>query len=244
MHEHLERAITPMELAHMSSLIRRLFRPKAAWAHQLDFVGPRAMTAWWAWGVLGLGVFAALFTFDEFDKIRLANDEVSAQIRRLERADRRVRLSAATSPSGREPLHLDEPANKASAQLAIPLLKGPALAEAAGMSIMLGYPWGQALADIEQQAVSHQAVLLGLSVSLDNAANREGFSANWRVQAAVRDDATALAWVAQMPDGQLLSRERLPQPFEAPSGRYELKVNAQMRWPGAVTAPLSGVKKS
>lgn len=200
-------------------------RRHQAWAGRLNFAGPQAVTAWWAWLVLGLGVAAPLWVSDQSEQMRAAHLEAQAQLKRLTRADRHLRLSRALTTAASSPQET----------LAMPALAGAALNEAAGMGALLGYPWGRALSQVEAEGSAHQAVMMALSVDLSSMAEAaRAPSASpvwpvWHLQAAVRDDAAALAWVNRLPEGRLLTRERLAQPFTAPIGLYELKVNAQMQ---------------
>lgn len=204
--------------------------PRPSWSEDLDFVGPRVRTAWWAWLVLGLGAMVVLMAYDAMAHTQQALIDAEQQHRRLSLADRGMRLTRALQ------------ARETVAQAAVaPPLTPADLPEVASMARTLAYPWAQALGQIDADAWAQQVVLLSLSVDLDQAARAAAGGTGtaggalaqpmWRLQAAVRHDADALAWSARMPGGQILSRERLQQPFTGLLGRYDLKVDAQMPWP-------------
>lgn len=216
----------------------RLRTPPHAWAEDFDFAGPRVRTAWWAWLVLGLGVALALKVSDDFERVRVALDDGRAQLKRLSRAERQRQL-AQQAPSVRDD------ASKAMGMEVAPALSGPALPDALTLSLLLGYPWGDVLNQLEAQAARHQAVMLGLGVDLASLSDASRVQPVWRLQAAVHGDADAMAWTLSLPQGRLTTRERLSQPFTGLSGSYELKVQVQMSpLVPVVPAALASVVKS
>ncbi len=202
-----------------TSTVLTRWRASGNWADDLDFGGPRARTAWWAWLVLGLGVATALKVSDEFDRVRLALDDGEVQMKRLNRAERQRLLAQGLSV---------RQVAAASSEKSAPALSGPALTDAMTMSLLLAYPWGQVLAQLESQAAAHQAVMMSMGADLAGLNDAAASQPVWRLQAAVHGDGDAMAWAFSLPQGRLLTRERLPQPFTGLTGAYEFKVQVQM----------------
>lgn len=209
---------------------RRASIARASWADDLDFVGPRVRTSPWSWLVLALGALALMVSVDAMDQVQGELDDAAVQAKRLSQADRQVRLARAVLQGVRTA--------EAAQTTAPPALQGAHLVEVLGMARLLAYPWDEALNRVDADASAHQAVLLAMSVDLDKPGRDIRWAPTWRVQAAVRDDASALGWSGQLPGGRILARDRLGQPFVGARGSYELKVDAQMHWsppPAAVT---------
>lgn len=206
-----------------------------AWADQLDFVGPRAATALWAWALLAAGVVATMAVADRHAEMEQLHADGEAQIKRLARADRQVWLERALQA---------EPAASAASLPEAPPLQGQALASAATMGLLLSYPWSEALTQIESQASQRRVVMLSMSADTASLADASKPRAPaWRLQAAVLNDASALAWATSLPQGQLLSREPLNQPFTGAAGSYALRASVQGAWPvGQATVPDHGAQ--
>lgn len=193
------------------------------WDWQLDFRPARPRPAPWAWALLVAGLFSVLWLADQAERLQQRQDEAQAQFKRLARADRQVRVArAANEPDTR----MAPPAAAASA----PVLDPAAADEAVGMVRSLAFPWPAMLQRMELSASQAGAVMLSMGVSLDDLGRSPG--PTWRLQAAVRDDASALGWAASLPSGRLVSRGSLAAPFSSPQGPYGLKaeVQAQSTW--------------
>lgn len=194
-----------------------------AWAAALDFKALRPRPALWSWALLGAGLLSVLWLADQIDTLQARQLETQAQIKRLSRADRLERVERAVQ--GRA-MAAEVPQAAASA----PVLDAAAADEAVAMVRALAFPWPQMLQRMEQSASAAGAVMLSMSVSLDDVGRATGPS--WRLQAAVRDDAAALAWADSLPAGRLASRSSLATPFTTAQGLYGLKaeVQAQTSW--------------
>lgn len=194
-----------------------------AWSAALDFKALRPRPALWSWALLGAGLLSVLWLADQVDTLQARQLETQAQIKRLSRADRLGRVERAVQ--GRA-MAAEVPQAAASA----PVLDAAAADEAVAMVRTLAFPWPQMLQRMEQSASKAGAVMLSMSVSLDDAGRTAG--PTWRLQAAVRDDAAALAWADSLPAGRLASRSSLATPFTTAQGLYGLKaeVQAQTSW--------------
>ena len=193
------------------------------WPSQLDFRPARPRPAPWAWALLLAGLLSVLWLADQADQLQQRQDEAQAQLKRLARADRQVRVTRAATERN---VRTEAPEAAASA----PVLDPAAADEAVGMVRALAFPWPAMLQRMELSASQSGAVMLSMGISLDDQGRSPG--PIWRLQAAVRDDASALGWAASLPAGRLVSRGSLATPFSTPQGPYGLKadVQAQSTW--------------
>lgn len=193
------------------------------WPSQLDFRPMRPRPAPWAWAMLVAGLLSVLWLADQAEHLQQRQDEAQAQLKRLARADRQVRVVRAASERGA----LKKPPEAAASA---PVLDPVAADEAVGMVRLLAFPWPAMLQRMELSAAQSGAVMLTMGISLDESGRSPG--PTWRLQAAVRDDASALGWAASLPSGRLVSRGSLATPFSTPQGLYGLKaeVQAQSTW--------------
>jgi hypothetical protein len=223
----------------MSALIRSLQGLAARvqgrpWAEQLDFAGPRVRTAAWSWAVLGAGVLALLMVADQGDAQHQAIDEAQAQLKRLGKADRQLRIERAAKAGVRsDKAQAASAAHRASSGAEAPQaprLDDQALPEALAMAAFMAYPWPEVLRDVSQRAMDHKVVLLALSLDLAGWDAAVMPAPNARLLAAVPSDEVALRWAAELPEGQLKSRAALQAPFTSMLGTFALKAEVQARW--------------
>lgn len=216
-------------MKRLSVWLRGVWSARTSWVDELDFVGPRVPTALWSWVLLAGGVVAMMSAVDVMEQIERDQVDAQQQFRRLSLADRQMRLKRAIEQgpsSGRSAPGV--------AVSGVAPLRGAGLAHGLSMARLLAYPWVTTLNRIEDEAAAHQVVLMAMSVDLAKQGPGPEGAPLWRLQAAVRDDASALAWTARLPGGRMLSRERLAQGFSAEAGAYTLKIDAQMAgWGGA-----------
>ncbi len=208
------------------------------WAEQLDFAGPRVRTAGWSWAVLGAGVLALLVVADQGDAQHQAIDEAQAQLKRLSKADRAVRLARAAKAEVRSDNARAKASSDASASApevpAAPKLDDQALPEAVNMAAFMAYPWPDLLRDVSQRAMDHKVVLMALSLDLAGWDAGAAPVPMARLLAAVPSDEVALRWAADLPEGQLKTRSALQTPFSSLWGSFALKAEVQARWvPGS-----------
>jgi hypothetical protein len=197
---------------------------QAQWADELDFAGPRPRTSVAAWLVLATGVMALLWVVEQAEVRQQAIADAQAQLKRLSLADRQVRLARAAATAPGDPLVVEAP----------PPLMPDAWSEAAQMAALLAYPWQAALQGVSTRASDRNIVMTSFSLDLSswNAVLQPPPAI--RVTAAASSDEEALAWAADLPRGQLLTRAPLAMPFSTARSSYSLKVEAQTRWwPGS-----------
>jgi hypothetical protein len=208
------------------------------WAEQLDFAGPRVRTAGWSWAVLGAGVLALLVVADQGDAQHQAIDEAQAQLKRLSKADRAVRLARAAKAEVRSDKARAKASSDTSASAlevpAAPKLDDQALPEAVNMAAFMAYPWPDLMRDVSQRAMDHKVVLMALSLDLSGWDAGAAPVPTARLLAAVPSDEVALRWAADLPEGQLKTRSALQTPFSSLWGSFALKAEVQARWvPGS-----------
>jgi hypothetical protein len=203
----------------MSALKRipRLNRP-AAWALEMDFVGPRHRTSVWGWALLGLGLLMALLALDDAMSVQSARQDAEGLIQRLSRAEHqqkvaqqaKVQAVAASSPAG-----------------VVPVLARADWRHAVQLALWLGHDWRGTLDRVDEQAAQGKVVLTGFSLDLATLGESESSQPEWRLQAAVPDDEVALRWVQSLgPQAQLRSRQALNTPFTGTQGTYAWRVDA------------------
>ena len=164
-----------------------------------------------------------LWLADQADHLQQRQLDAQDQFKRLVRADRQVRIERA--------VHERSAAAQApQAVTSAPVLDPAAADDAVAMVRALAFPWPAVLRRMEQSAAGAGAVMLSMSTSLEDTGRAAG--PTWRLQAAVRDDASALGWAASLPAGRLMARASLATPFTTPQGPYGLKaeVQAQTSW--------------
>lgn len=207
-------------------------RRARAWPDQLDFRPAPMRPAPWAWALLAAGLLSVLWLADQAGRLQQRQDEAQAQIRRLSQADRRLRVArAAHAPRDHAPSRA--PSVVASA----PTLDPAGADEAVAMVRALAFPWPALMQRMERSASAAGAVMLSMGTSLDETGRSPG--PTWRLQAAVRDDASALAWAADLPAGRLVSRASLTMPINTTQGPYGLKAELQAQTPWDELAALA-----
>ena len=192
---------------------------EAAWADELDFVGPRVRTAPWAWALLLGGLLAAGWVWPQIAQLDTALSEEQQVLKRLQRAEHQAQLAvkAVRSPTGQH--------------TAAYRLTPEAARHAAQLAQGLAYPWMDVLTQVESVAQAEQAVLLSFSLDLAPLAAQAQAQPEIHLSAAVKDDDAALRWAhAQGPSAQLLNRERLGASFVTAAGSYEWRAEAS--WSG------------
>lgn len=191
----------------------------AAWADELDFVGPRVRTAPWAWAVLLFGLLACTWTWSQVERLDADMHDAQQVLKRLERAKHQAHIDT-----------LAHQQSSAKGDGAASLSPDKAL-HAAQLAQYLAYPWLTTLEQVEASAQGEQAVMLSFSLELATLGERADSAPEVHVEAAIKDDDTALRWAhAQGPSAQLLKREKLAAPFVTAQGPYEWR--AQASWAG------------
>ncbi|MBC7702033.1 hypothetical protein [Aquabacterium sp.] len=195
---------------------------KAPWADKLDFAGPRIRTALWSWALLVAAMAACMAVAEQAQALITSQGEAQAMLHRLERAKHQQALAAAVPRAASSP-----------AQAADRKLNDVALRQAARVAQLLAYPWPVVVGRVEQAALQEQAVLTSFSLDINSLGGKAEARPQARLQAALRDDASALRWTAAHGDGaQMLGRDALATPFASTQGHYALR--AEAAWPVGV----------
>jgi hypothetical protein len=202
----------------------------SSWEDDLDVSGGHQRAAWWSWLLLAMGALAVMVAMDHVDALRLQQQEVGEQVKRLNKADRQLRLQRALASQPSRPKLPGQAGQPVDAASKAPALQGAVVPAARRMASLLAYPWPAHLDLVDTQAAKAQVVMTQLVVSLDSTdALAAASGARWRLQAFAKDDASALAWANSLPKGELLNREPATQPFTTRAGTYGLNVSLEMR---------------
>lgn len=200
-----------------SPLIRRR---RAAWADELDFVGPRVRTSVWAWILLLAGATTAAWVLPQVNQADADLSQAQHDLKRMQRAERQQVLAEQAPRVARD-------TNTPQA----PVLTPESARQAAQLAQWLAYPWMQVISQVEDAAQAESAVMLSFSLDISTLASKGVVRPDVRLAAAVRDDASALRWAQSHGAGaQLLSREHLGASFATAAGAYEWRAEAS--WPG------------
>ncbi|TAK88740.1 MAG: hypothetical protein EPO09_17745 [Aquabacterium sp.] len=192
----------------------------AAWADELDFVGPRVRTAPWAWAVLLFALLACTWTWYQVERLDADMRDAQQVLKRLERAKHQEHIDA---------LAKTQSSAKGGGAVSLSLERAR---HAAQLAQYLAYPWLTTLEQVEASAQAEQAVMLSFSLDLATLGAQADSAPEVHVEAAIKDDDAALRWAhAQGPTAQLLKREKLAAPFVTALGSYEWR--AQASWAGA-----------
>lgn len=206
----------------MMGWARRWRQASVNWPQELDFVGPRVRTSVWGWALLVVGVSLALHASDRMQAMGAEREAAQAQLKRLERQAHAQQIQVQAEQRGL-------PTAVAGAESApqAPVLTGEAWRRAAQLALWLGYDWVAELDQVEQVSAEAHVVLTGWSMDLSPLGGATEAQPERVLQAAVQDDVSALAWLAQLGDAaQLRSRERLAAPFQTAWGTYAWRVTA------------------
>lgn len=195
-------------------------RPRTPlWGEALNFAGPRVLTSFWSWVLLIAGAMAAVHAADLMRQHDEAMADVVAEQARLRS---HVRRQEATPF---EPARANEPAG-ANAASAAPPLRGEAWGPAAQFANWMSHPWAPALDQADASARKLGVAMTRFQLDLSAWGLRAGEPLPWRLQAAVVDDATALAWLDELgQDATLLRRDALPQPTAGERGTYRWRID-------------------
>lgn len=186
------------------------------WGEGLNFAGPRVATSFWSWALLAFGVIAAVHAGDLVSQHDAAMASVQAEQERLQAHARRQ------API--QPVALA--ASVPSSQQAAPVLRGEAWGPAAQFASWLTHPWAPALDQADASARKLGVAMTRFQLDLSAWGLRAGEALPWRLQAAVVDDAAALAWLDELgPDATLLRRDALAQPVSGERGTYQWRID-------------------
>lgn len=190
------------------------------WAESLNFVGPRVRVSFWSWALLALGAIAVVHALELARQVDAAGQAAHAELERLQRHARSNGAPAlpATGASGAFVA--------AAADEAAPSLQDEGWRSAAQLAAWLGHPWASVLDQADASAHQRGIALMRFQLDLGSWGTRAAQPLSWRLQAAVPDDATALAWLQDLgADAQLLRRDALAQAVSSERGTLAWRID-------------------
>lgn len=210
----------------VSSLPSPLPSPRPArrpfgWAESLNFVGPRVRVSFWSWALLACAAIALVHALDLSAQVDGAQELAEAERARLQ-----AHVGAATAGAD-----VRAPVSASSVAPSVPGDGPPPLSPeswpaAAQLAAWLGHPWAAALDHADASAHQRGIALTRFQVDLGTWGNQAGQPLNWRLQAVVPDDATALDWMKALgPQAELQRRDALAQPVVGERGSLVWRVD-------------------
>lgn len=197
------------------------------WAESLNFVGPRVRVSFWSWALLALGAIAVVHALELARQVDAAGQAAHAELERLQRHARSNGAPAlpATGASGAFVAAAAD-AGASSANEAAPSLQDEGWRSAAQLAAWLGHPWAPVLDQADASAHQRGIALMRFQLDLGSWGTRAAQPLSWRLQAAVSDDATALAWLQDLgADAQLLRRDALAQAVSSERGTLAWRID-------------------
>ena len=172
------------------------------------------------WALLALGAVALMHAADKVEASQAALTQAQDEERRLQRALHQARLGEQVA---------DQRPRPAPGQADAPPLDQDGLRRAAQLAQWLAYPWNEVLDGADAAAQAHGAALIKLGLDITVLASAPAVQPEMTLQAALRDEAQALDWLAALgPRAALQSHERLTSPPVSARGTYALRVDARM----------------
>lgn len=222
----------PSASAWSSLLIRRA---RSDWAESLNFAGPRVRTSFWSWALLALGAIAVVHALELAGQVDEAQEAVQAEVSRLQ-AHAQPLASPQEGATGRRalathPVAAPAPSSASSASASSPAELAPALPpdahrSAAQLAAWLAHPWAEALDHADATAHRRGISLTRFQLDLGTWGTRADQPLAWRLQAAVPDDGTALAWVRDLgPQAELQRRDALAQSVPSERGTLAWRID-------------------
>lgn len=200
------------------------------WAESLNFAGPRVRTSFWSWALLALGGIALVHALELAAQVDEAQGAAQQELSRL-RAHARSPVPASGPDAVSGTTLAARAASSASGALGAAGARSGALAEpapqlqpdawrsAAQLAAWLSHPWADALDHADATAHQRGIALTRWQIDLGTWGTQAAQPLPWRLQAAVPDDATALAWVQDLgPQAELQRRDALAQPVPSERG--------------------------
>lgn len=217
--------VTPMPDRAPAARLAVLTRQATpGWAESLNFAGPRVRPSFWSWALLALGAVAIVHALDLADQVDQAQEAAQAELSRLQAHAQshvppraQVNDPASSSPSAQAPGPRSGDA---------PSLSPEAWRSAAQLAAWLAHPWAPALDQADATAHKRGVALSRFQLDLGAWGTRADQPLAWRLQAAVPDDATAMAWVQDLgPSAELQRRDALAQPIASERGTLAWRVD-------------------
>lgn len=190
------------------------------WAESLNFVGPRVRVSFWSWALLALGAIAVVHALELARQVDVAGQAAHAELERLQRHSQSSGAPALPS-AGASVAFAAVLADEAA-----PPLQGEGWRSAAQLAAWLGHPWAPVLDQADDSAHQRGIALMRFQLDLGSWGTRAAQPLGWRLQAAVPDDATALAWLQDLgADAQLLRRDALAQAVSSERGTLAWRID-------------------
>lgn len=216
------------------------------WAESLNFAGPRVRVSFWSWALLVLGAVAVVHALELAGQVDEAQQAAQAELSRLRtHAQSHGQSHAPTDgqahgqtsgpdvsmatpqglPGAMAPLNTAA-AKTTATEARVPTLQPDAWRSAAQLAAWLGHPWATALDHVDATAHRRGISLMRFQLDLGTWGVRAGQPLAWRLQAAVPDDATALAWLDDLgPQAELQRRDALAQPVPSEHGTLAWRID-------------------
>ncbi len=200
------------------------------WAESLNFVGPRVRVSFWSWALLALGAIAVVHALELARQVDAAGQAAHAELERLQRHAQSsgapaLPVTGASVASGAFVAAAAD-AGASSADEAAPSLQDEGWRSAAQLAAWLGHPWAPVLDQADASAHQRGIALMRFQLDLGSWGTRAAQPLSWRLQAAVPDDATALAWLQDLgADAQLLRRDALAQAVSSERGTLAWRID-------------------
>lgn len=243
--------VSPMVAQSSTSKLssRLLKKPSSDWAESLNFAGPRVRTSFWSWALLALGAIAVVHALELAGQVEESQQAAQEELSRLqahapsrspagewsqERDLGRARRSEARPAEAPISAPLSAPSSAPAAQPTSPEEHAPTLQpdawrSAAQLAAWLGHPWAAALDHADATAHQRGIALTRFQLDLGAWGTRAEQPMARRLQAAVPDDATALAWVQDLgPQAELQRRDALAQPVPSARGTLAWRIDVNV----------------
>lgn len=199
------------------------------WAESLNFAGPRVRVSFWSWALLALGAIAVVHAMALARQVDEASQEAHAELERLQRharANARTNGAPASPALGASAVAASAHGGASAADQVAPALQDEGWRSAAQLAAWLGHPWAPVLDQADASAHQRGIALMRFQLDLGSWGARAAQPLSWRLQAAVPDDATALAWLPDLgADAQLLRRDALAQAVSSERGTLAWRID-------------------
>lgn len=233
-------AVEPMALPPSAWPPFFSMKSPSEWVESLNFAGPRVRTSFWSWALLALGAIAVVHALDLARQVDEAQEAVQVELSRLQahvQPASHPRAHEAVSGQRASTVHpaagmasASPPAASASSPAGpAPALQPDAWRSAAQLAAWLGNPWSAALDHADATAHQRGISLMRFQLDLATWGARAEQPLTWRLQAAVPDDAAALAWVQDLgPQAELQRRDALAQPVSSERGTLAWRIDVSV----------------
>ncbi len=210
------------------------------WAESLNFAGPRVRASFWSWALLALGAIAVVHALELGGQVDEAQEAAQAELSRLQAHVQSPTQSRAQPHEHVHGRHASAAVPVAAASVSstsaasspaerVPSLQPDAQRSAAQLAAWLGHPWAAALDHTDATAHQRGISLTRFQLDLGNWGTHADQPMALRLQAAVPDDAAALAWMQDLgPQAELRRRDALAQPVPSERGTLAWRIDVSV----------------